>query len=393
MGGLDPPRALLAEPAAPRPRKVLMTADVHGGVWTYALELAGALAHAGVATVLATLGGRAAPAARAAAAAIPGLTLVESDFRLEWMDDPWDDVARAGDWLLGLEARVRPDVIHLNGYCHAALPFQAPCLVVAHSCVLSWWRAVIGGPAPARYDRYRAEVARGLHAAAAVAAPTAAMLGSLALDYGFRAPGHVIPNGRSRRRFAPAAKERFVFAAGRLWDKAKNLAALEKVAPRIGWPVLVAGSDVGPDGVGRRTGEIVCSLGWMSEDELSWWMARAAIYAFPARYEPFGLSVLEAGLSGCALVLGDIPSLREVWEDAAVYVPPDDPDAIAGAVQRLIRDEARRAALGALARRRAARFGPRVMARRYLHLYAALLAERAERPRTSPPSPSTPLCE
>ncbi len=31
----------------------------------------------------------------------------------------------------------------------------------------------------------------------------------------------------------------------------------------------------------------------------------------PARYEPFGLSVLEAALSGCALVLGDIPSLRE----------------------------------------------------------------------------------
>ena len=61
-------------------------------------------------------------------------------------------------------------------------------------------------------------------------------------------------------------------------------------------------------------------------DERRWpsgW-PRAAIYALPARYEPFGLSALEAALSGCALVLGDIPSLREVWGDAAVFVPPDD---------------------------------------------------------------------
>ncbi|MEB3829625.1 glycosyltransferase [Phormidium sp. CCY1219] len=61
----------------------------------------------------------------------------------------------------------------------------------------------------------------------------------------------------------------------------------------------------------------------MSPEELSHWYARAAIYAFPARYEPFGLSVLEAALSGCALVLGDIPRLREMWGDAAVFANPD----------------------------------------------------------------------
>ena len=53
-------------------------------------------------------------------------------------------------------------------------------------------------------------------------------------------------------------------------------------------------------------------------------MAEASIYALPARYEPFGLSALEAALSGCALVLGDIPSLREIWGPAAIYVPADD---------------------------------------------------------------------
>ena len=58
-------------------------------------------------------------------------------------------------------------------------------------------------------------------------------------------------------------------------------------------------------------------------------IARAAIYALPAHYEPFGLSILEAAMSGCALVLGDIPSLREIWGDAAVFVHPDNRDAVA----------------------------------------------------------------
>ncbi len=66
------------------------------------------------------------------------------------------------------------------------------------------------------------------------------------------------------------------------------------------------------------------------------WLGRASIFALPARYEPFGLLPLEAALSGCALVLGDIPSLREVWGDAAWFVPPDDRDALTAAIGSLI---------------------------------------------------------
>ncbi len=82
--------------------------------------------------------------ARAAArrAEHPRLALFASERRLEWMDDPWDDVARSGDWLLDLERKLRPDVVHLASYAHAARGFRAPTIVVAHSCVLSWWDAV-----------------------------------------------------------------------------------------------------------------------------------------------------------------------------------------------------------------------------------------------------------
>ena len=55
-----------------------------------------------------------------------------------------------------------------------ALPWHAPVVVVAHSCVRSWWRAVKGEGAPERLEAYRAAVAAGLAAARMVIAPTIA---------------------------------------------------------------------------------------------------------------------------------------------------------------------------------------------------------------------------
>jgi glycosyltransferase involved in cell wall biosynthesis len=111
-------------------------------------------------------------------------------------------------------------------------------------------------------------------------------------------------------------------------------------------------------------------------------MARASIYALPARYEPFGLSALEAALSGCALVLGDIPSLREVWGEAATYVDPDDADALTAAIARLASDDTLRDERARLARERGTRFGAAAMTERYLDLYRALAARgRARRAR------------
>ena len=45
----------------------------------------------------------------------------------------------------------------------------------------------------------------------------------------------------------------------------------------------------------------------------------SAIYLCTSRYEPFGLAPVEAALCGCAVLANDLPSLREVWGDAAMY--------------------------------------------------------------------------
>ena len=91
--------------------KILMTTDTVGGVWVYALELARALEAHGVEIVLATMGARLTALQRRELQLCRNVELAESTFRLEWMDSPWDDVDRAGEWLADLERAHRPDVV------------------------------------------------------------------------------------------------------------------------------------------------------------------------------------------------------------------------------------------------------------------------------------------
>jgi glycosyltransferase involved in cell wall biosynthesis len=154
-----------------------------------------------------------------------------------------------------------------------------------------------------------------------------------------------------------------------MWDEAKNLDALARVAPRLDWPVVVAGAGAPRDGV--------TMLGQLGRDRVRDLLARASIFAGPARYEPFGLAPLEAALAGCALVLGDIPSLREVWGDAATFVPPGDDDALAAALARLSADDEWRAVMAERAEARAQEYTPERMAAGTLAVYDHVLAREA----------------
>jgi glycosyltransferase involved in cell wall biosynthesis len=368
------------------PRHVLMTVDPVGGVFTYAVELSRGLGRHGIQVSLATMGGRLRREQAHSLARLGNVTPYESTFQLEWMDQPWRDVARAGEWLTALEARLKPDLVHLNGYAHAALPWRAPVVVVAHSCVLAWWEAVRHGPAPAEWARYREAVGAGLRAADVVVAPTTAVLQDLQRHHGAVPRARVVPNGRDPRAFPVRPKGPFVLCATRLWDEAKNVEALRAVAARLPWPVCVAGAAQSPEGH-RVSLDGLWALGALAPAALARWFSRAAIYALPASYEPFGLSALEAGLAGCALVLGDIPSLREVWDDAAAFVDPADRDALTETLQRLIAGEEERARLGERARARALEYSPDRMAEGYLRAYRAAQAEQRAEARAGQEAP------
>src|SRR5579884_3586706 len=291
-----------------RPLTVLMTADAVGGVWNYALSLAAALPQ--IRFVLAVIGPPPNPAQRRAACDLANVVLEENACRLEWMAGAAADLPAGRAWLAGLARRHRADLLHVNGYAHAAIDAACPVVVVAHSDVLSWWQAVHGEPVSAEWDRYCQSVIAGLHAADRIVAPTAAVLDDLARNYGFRrGRGLVIANGIDVGAFAPGAKRPVVMAAGRLWDAAKNLAVLDAVAADLPWPVEIAGDPGHPEGGTARFGAARL-LGLLSPAEMAERLAAAAIFALPARYEPFGLGILEAAACGCALVLGNIASLR-----------------------------------------------------------------------------------
>jgi glycosyltransferase involved in cell wall biosynthesis len=202
------------------------------------------------------------------------------------------------------------------------------------------------------------------------------------------APWTVIHHARPAAMVHPTDKQPYVLSAGRVWDGAKNLATLGRASDAISWKVKIVGPLAAPaDGArrGRENGTRrsdwpaeafagVDLLGTLSPAEMTDLYVAASIYALPARYEPFGLTILEAAQAGCALVLGDIPSLRELWEGAAVFVPPDDEQALVTCLRDLIRHPEMRREMGIEALTRAAEFRYEEMVDAYVHVYTDALA-------------------
>lgn len=353
--------------------KVLMTTDTVGGIWTYALELSRQLCRKNVQVSLATMGKNLTPAQWQDVRTITGLQVYESNYKLEWMEDPWGDIEEAGRWLLELESTIRPDIVHLNSYTFGALSFSAPVLLVCHSCVYTWWQSVKKEQPAETWNTYYQNVQRGLEEADQLVAISKCYARQLAATYHVNKHKiKVIYNGLDLANYAPAEKLPYIFGAGRIWDEAKNYRIAEKIAPHVKWPVRIAGSTShdGKDITG--TFKNVELLGSLSGTEIQKELSEAAVFMLPAFYEPFGLSALEAALSGCALILADIPTFREIWQNAALYVNPDDASGWISSLNLLIDDEPLRRQLAGLAFVRAHTFNVRTMAAKYIRLYSKL---------------------
>jgi glycosyltransferase involved in cell wall biosynthesis len=133
---------------------------------------------------------------------------------------------------------------------------------------------------------------------------------------------------RSARSDAPA-----LVLCGRLGWRSEAISAAIRAATREGWLV---------------------HLGYVRDVELAALYRRAAVVVFPSLYEGFGLPAVEAHQAGVPLVCSDIPVLREVAGDAALFVPLGRPDLLAAAVQRVLSDSNLREELVARGHRRAA---------------------------------------
>lgn len=363
--------------SGPAGLRLLMTADAVGGVWSYALDLAHGLGAHGVEVVLLVLGPPPAADQEAAAAAVPGLRLLHSSLPLDWLAEGPEAVKASGRAVARIAAECGASLVHLNSPALAAgVRFPVPVVGACHSCVATWWRTMRSGPMPPEFAWRSALVARGYAAADALVAPSAAFAAATAEVYGLPRPPLTVHNGR--RVVAPAgsgdAMAAFAFTAGRLWDEGKNLSALDRAAARLSLPVLAAGPAEGPNGarVGLPNLKL---LGRLCEAEVAAWLRRRPVFVSVARYEPFGLAVLEAAQAGCALVLSDIPSFRELWDGAAQFVRAGDDAAIADALRRMLHDRERRARFGVAAKERARRYGIEAMAAGMLRVYRRVLRD------------------
>jgi glycosyltransferase involved in cell wall biosynthesis len=354
-----------------------MTTDAVGGVWPYSVDLCRSLNGAGIAVLLACLGPRPTPDKAAQIEALPRTKLVIIDEPLEWLAAQVDDLQYVPRRIEELSAAHGVDLLHLNSPSQAAaLHTRHPVVVVAHSCVATWWAAVRTTALPREWSWQFDVNAQGLKRADRVIAPTRSHADAMRHVYGHISRLSVVPNAvASAPHAVPASRQarRYVFAAARWWDEAKNAGVLDQAAALMDRPIHAAGTCQGENGQS-------CSfvharaLGVLTHDQTRAMMREASVFVSPSVYEPFGLVALEAADAGAALILADIATYRELWDEAAIFFDPHDPSALADAIEACIADSALCRSLAARAAERAAAFTPARQLHALLSAYDAAMA-------------------
>jgi phosphatidyl-myo-inositol alpha-mannosyltransferase len=200
------------------------------------------------------------------------------------------------------------------------------------------------------------------------------------------APGQyeVIPNGVEIPEGIDAADraDRIVFAGRH--DPRKGLPVLLRAWPHLrgrGVRLRVLGAD--PLAVRllltrlRLSEDGIDLLGYVDDDTLTEELATAKLLVAPSLgNESFGMTITRAFACATPVVASDIPGYREVvTEETGSLVPPDDPEALAGAIQALLGDEAARVDRGRAARERAvSEYAWPLLARRLVDCYESVLA-------------------
>jgi len=119
----------------------------------------------------------------------------------------------------------------------------------------------------------------------------------------------------------------------------------------------------------RKINDRVHFVGYVTDDKLPTLMSAADVFAFPSRYEGFGLPPLEAMACGTPVISTNISSLPEVVGDAGLLVPPDDINALTQALSEVLGSSALRDRLTALGIARAQSFTWETTARKTVAVY------------------------
>jgi glycosyltransferase involved in cell wall biosynthesis len=264
-------------------------------------------------------------------------------------------------------ARAGVDVLHgPANFVPRGGPFAR--VVTLHD--VAWRKLPHLMPAPRRWAT-DALVAPGARNAHRVVTVSAASRDDIVEEYAIPAERiAVVPNGIAPAPVSAGGRGRTILAVATDLPH-KNLAGLLEAVALLddGPPLVIAGARTDSGGLAalaRELGVDVRILGAVDTQTLEGLYAEAALYVTATLYEGFGLPVLEAMARGVPVVCSDLPVLREVAGDAAIFTDPRDPAAIAAAIRRGLSDGE---ALVAAGRERAARFTWEAAAERTVEVY------------------------
>lgn len=154
----------------------------------------------------------------------------------------------------------------------------------------------------------------------------------------------VIHHGVIPRPIPRLPREKVVLCVGAI-QKRKNQAMLIRAFRALpeDWTLVLAGSrGYGSDAALLDANDRVQVTGYLTEEEIAAWYARASIFAFPSLDEGFGMPILEAMAAGVPVIAGNRSALPEVCGDAAEQIDPRSEEQLASALLRLATDESRR---------------------------------------------------
>ncbi|HSZ35778.1 MAG TPA: glycosyltransferase family 1 protein [Acidimicrobiales bacterium] len=259
---------------------------------------------------------------------------------------------------VGLPALLRSTSVRVHHGPHYTMPARSPvpCVVTIHDCTFfdhpEWHLRT-------KAAFFRRAIRRAAQHAAALVCVSQVTAERLAANCPVRAPVVVAPHGVDHGRFSPAepgpgADEAALHGLGVPADR-PFVAFIGTLEPRKGVAPLVGAFDAlaasrpdlvlvlaGQTGWGMedteralasaRHGDRIVRTGYLPDEAVPAMLRRAAVVAYPALEEGFGLPALEALACGAPLVTTEGTAMAELAGGAALLVPPGVVDSLAEAL-------------------------------------------------------------